>query len=244
MRVRAFLVLTLLSGTLALVGEAPAFAACHWVRVSYFQDGAVMHVLKRVCTGDEESPDTSAPPLDISAVPNAGHIACIGIAITTGVDWQDYCSSEEPLQVTPAMVAAALARVPLPPAGLIIQPPNGRTLVNFATNFYTKRDEFNRSVRLLGQRVELRITPAQFTWHFDDGQSTTTTTPGSPYPKLEITHDYLEKGGVHPSVDTTYTADFRVNGGGWQPVPGSVTIPGEAVAVEVVEASPILVGYQ
>ena len=125
----------------------------------------------------------------------------------------------------------------------MVQPPNGRTLVNFATNFYTEREEFTRRVQLLGQRVQLRITPAQFTWHFDDGESTTTTSPGAPYPKLEITHDYLRKGGVSPRVDTTYTAVFRVGGGGWQPVPGSVTIPGEAVDLEIVEASPLLVGY-
>ena len=126
---------------------------------------------------------------------------------------------------------------------LRVQPPNGRTLVNFATNFYTDREEFTRTVRLLGQRVRLRITPAQFTWHFDDGKSTTTSTPGAPYPKLEITHDYLEKGGVSPRVDTTYTAVFRVGGRAWQPVPGSVTITGEPVALEIVEASPLLVGY-
>ena len=131
----------------------------------------------------------------------------------------------------------------LPAAQLEVQPPNGRTLVNFATNFYTEREEFTRRVQLLGQRVQLRITPAQFTWHFDDGESTTTTSPGAPYPKLEITHDYLRKGGVSPRVDTTYTAVFRVGGGGWQPVPGSVTIPGEAVDLEIVEASPLLVGY-
>jgi hypothetical protein len=98
-------------------------------------------------------------------------------------------------------------------------------------------------VRLLGQRIELRITPNGFTWHFDDGESTTTTSPGSPYPGLEVTHDYLEATRVSPRVDTTYTAEFRVGGGSWQPVPGSVTIPGAAVRLEVVEASPILVGY-
>ena len=116
--------------------------------------------------------------------------------------------------------------------------------MNFATNFYTEREEFTRTVRLLGQRVRLRITPAQFTWHFDDGKSTTTSTPGAPYPKLEITHDYLQKGGVSPRVDTTYTAVFRVGGRAWQPVPGSVTITGEPVALEIVEASPLLVGYK
>jgi hypothetical protein len=34
-----------------------------------------------------------------------------------------------------------------------------------------------------------------------------------------------------------------VNGGPWLPVPDTVTIEGEPVALEVVEASPILVGY-
>ncbi len=116
--------------------------------------------------------------------------------------------------------------------------------MNFATNFYTERAEFTRTVQLLGQRVHLRITPAQFTWHFDDGETTTTTSAGAPYPKLEITHDYLEKGDVSPRVDTTYTAVFRVGGSAWQSVPGSVTIPGESVDLEIVEASPLLVGYQ
>jgi hypothetical protein len=106
-------------------------------------------------------------------------------------------------------VRTALGRVPIPASRVNIEPPNGRTLVNFATNFYTEREEFTRTVQQLGQRVELRITPAQFTWHFDDGESATTTTPGAPYPRLDVTHDYLESGEVSPSVDTTYTADFR-----------------------------------
>jgi hypothetical protein len=45
-------------------------------------------------------------------------------------------------------------------------------------------------------------------------------------------------------VDTTYSADWRVNGGAWQPVNGTVTIPGAPVALDVVEASPTLVGYR
>jgi hypothetical protein len=172
-------------------------------------------------------------------------MACLGAAALLRLSYADFCAAQTAERiVTPAVVARALRRVPLPASRLIVEPPNGRTLVNFATNFYTETETLDRTVRVLGQQVQFRITPAQFTWLFDDGETTTTTTPGSPYPNLEVTHDYLEKGDVHPRVDTTYTADFRVNSGGWQPVPGSVTIPGESVAVEVVEASPILVGYQ
>ncbi len=95
---------------------------------------------------------------------------------------------------------------------------------------------------LLGQRVELSITPTSFAWRFGDGKSTTTSGPGSAYPDLEITHNYLRKGRVTPSVDTTYTATYRVNGGPVQPVPGRVTIAGTAVPLRVVTARPQLVG--
>jgi hypothetical protein len=173
-----------------------------------------------------------------------GDAACVALAALMGIAAEEYCGGgERSPVVTGALVATALRRIPIPPAELNVQPPNGRTLVNFATNFYTDRDEFSRVVRLLGRRVELRITPAQFTWFFDDGESTTTSTPGSPYPHLDVTHEYLTKGGVSPRVDTTYSAVFRVGTGAWQPVPGSVTIPGASVALNVVEASPILVGY-
>jgi hypothetical protein len=168
------------------------------------------------------------------------------MAMDLGTSPDDFCIPSEKAhipEITSGLVRAALRRVPLPASELKVQPPNGRTLVNFATNFYTEREEFTRTVTLLGQEVDLRITPARFTWHFDDDETMTTARPGAPYPKLQVTHDYLEKGAVSPSVDTTYTADFRVNGGAWQPVPGSVTIPGESVALEVVEAQPTLVGY-
>ncbi len=145
-------------------------------------------------------------------------------------------------QLTSGMVAAAFERVPLPPSTLVVQPPNGRTLVNFDTNFYTETEPFTRAVTLLGQRVELSIRPTSFAWRFGDGESATTSSPGSAYPDLEITHNYLRKGRVTPSVDTTYTATYRVNGGPAQPVPGSVTIPGAAVPLRVVTARPQLVG--
>ena len=123
-----------------------------------------------------------------------------------------------------------------------MQPPNGRTLVNFETNFYTDDGEFTRTVHLLGQRVQLRIWPARFDWRFGDGASRWTASGGSPYPHLEITHRYLAKGRVAPRVDTTYAAQFRVGNGPWRDVAGTVTIPGEAEALRVVTARPVLVG--
>jgi hypothetical protein len=148
-----------------------------------------------------------------------------------------------PAAVTPSMALRALRRIDLPKSELVVQPPGGATLVNFATNFYTEQGEFTRTVRLLGQRVELRIWPSQFGWRFGDGRSLASASAGAPYPDLQITHEYATKGPVRPSVDTTYAAQFRVNGGPWRDVNGTVTIPGSPVRLRVRTATPVLVGY-
>jgi hypothetical protein len=170
---------------------------------------------------------------------------CVATAISVGEEPFSFCDipPDDPPEITPGMVAAAFARIPVPPSALEIQPPNGRTLVNFDTNFYTDTTPFDRTITLLGQRVDLHIVPSEFGWRFGDGDSMTTDEPGSPYPHLDVTHSYRTKGPVAPSVDTTYTATFRVNGGAWRAVPGSVTIPGAPVALEVLTATPTLVGY-
>ncbi len=47
---------------------------------------------------------------------------------------------------------------------------------------------------------------------------------------------------VHPSVETTYTARFRVEGGDWQDVGGTVTAAGPATVLRIAEATPLLSG--
>jgi hypothetical protein len=195
-------------------------------------------------TGEAE---ISAAPAGVSPVADLGTEVqgefCAGINYTPSCDPATAAAEPQPQGVvTNEMIASAFRRIPLPPSKLIVQPPNGRTLVNFATNFYTETGPFTRAVTLLGQRVELDITPAAYMWNFGDGGSTSTSSPGAAYPDLEVTHTYLRKGRVSPRVDTTYTATYRVNGGPAQPVPGSVTIAGGPVPLQVVTASPQLVG--
>ena len=74
----------------------------------------------------------------------------------------------------------------------------------------------------------------------------TTTEPGAAYPELAVTHRYVDaRVTVQPSVATTYTARFRVAGGGggeWQDVGGTVTASGPPTALRVAEAIPVLSG--
>ncbi|HET6624943.1 MAG TPA: hypothetical protein VFG63_01005, partial [Nocardioidaceae bacterium] len=121
--------------------------------------------------------------------------------------------------------------------------PADKTLVNFATIFYTEPEPFARTIRLLGQRVDVEARPQQYTWHHGDGTSHSTTSPGAPYPSKEITYSYTDAHTtVSPRVDVTYSARFRVNGGAWQDIAETVTIAGPATQLRISEATAVLSG--
>lgn len=139
------------------------------------------------------------------------------------------------------MIAAAFRRIPVPTPTLHIQPVKGRTLVNFKTNFYaTGGAPFTRTVTLLGQRVALRIRVDRYDFHFGDGRRLSTVQPGAPYPGLIDTHVYLRKGIVRPYLATVWAADYRVGGGPWQPVDGTVTKTGAPQRLRILTATPLL----
>ena len=240
-------VLVALAWAVPLTASAADGQSCHKEVRTMYVNGTLQTHLVMVCapaggtvpTATDED-DQDLPPTDSGLDP-----ICVSTAISNGVDPFVFCDipPNDPPPVTPGYVAAALARMPLPASTVEVQPPHGRTLVNFDTNFYTLTSPLDRTFRLLGQRVDLHIVPSQFGWRFGDGALAATDEPGSPYPELDVTHRYLRKGRVAPSVDTTYIATFRVNGGPWRDVPGSVTIPGAPVQLEVLTATPTLVGY-
>ena len=144
-------------------------------------------------------------------------------------------------QVTPGLVLDAIRRIGLPRLAVHIQP-QGKTLVNFDTNFYVTPQPFGRTITLLGQSVDVEATPTGYTWLHGDGTSATTTNPGGPYPTLDVTYAYRTAGSVAPYVQVTYSARFRVGGGGWQQIPGTVTVDGPPTNLVVAEGTGVLSG--
>jgi hypothetical protein len=164
------------------------------------------------------------------------------------LDWQACLTKQEARAfgaLTPGDVQRAFRRLTWPASPIIVQPPKGRTLVNFDTNFYTTNTApTTRTVTLIGQRVTIEATPVAYVWHFDAGVGDRSTSePGAPYPDLEVTYRYPRVGTVHPSVDTTYAGRYRVGNGTWQTIPDTLTVAGAPVDLEVVSATPHLVGY-
>jgi hypothetical protein len=127
---------------------------------------------------------------------------------------------------------------------MVIQPPDGRTLVNLETNFLTTTTKpTTQSIRLLGHGVDIEATPVDYLWHFGDGSTQEGSDPGAEYPDLRITHVYAEAGvTVNPSVDVTYQGRYRVDGGNWVPIPDTLTVAGTPVDLLVLSATPHLVG--
>lgn len=145
-------------------------------------------------------------------------------------------------QVTPGVALTALRHIGLPALQARTQPKD-KTLVNFPTIFYTEPEPFTRTVTLLGRPVLIQATPSSFTWHYGDGTTATTSTPGAPYPAKDVTHLYRDAHAtVQTSVDVTYTATFEVAGGPQQAIPGAVTISGPTAPLRISEATPVLSG--
>lgn len=141
------------------------------------------------------------------------------------------------------LVLRAFENLEWPASELEVQPPGGRTLVNLDTNFYTSNTEpTSIPVDLVQARVVVTAEPIAYRWRFGDGTTTTTTSPGAPYPDLDVAHVYETTDKVLVSVDTQYgAASFTVNGGPPEQIPSTIWISGEDQDLEVVEALPQLV---
>lgn len=132
--------------------------------------------------------------------------------------------------ITEADIQRAFSETPFATPTGSTQPPGGATLVNLRTYFTLTwpdqgyRPGQTRTLTLLGHTVDLHLTSPGHTYHFGDG-TTAGPTPslGGPYPTGDITHTYPHAGTVTPTATTTITADYRIDGGPWLPLPGHAT---------------------
>jgi hypothetical protein len=145
--------------------------------------------------------------------------------------------------LTLAMVQRAFRQLDFAKPEVRIQPEGTITLVNLPTYYRVQWPASGLSpaetttVTILGMNVRVRPTAQSYNYRFGDGARTgPVADPGGIYPTGNITHAYRDKGQVPASVTVTYTADFSVNGGPWQPVRDTVDITGPPTTIQVREA--------
>ena len=153
--------------------------------------------------------------------------------------------------VTMAMIREAFHLTKWATPQIATQPEGNITLVNLKT-FYRvgwSAEGFEPGEvdaldpgRMLGHQVEIRPRVQSFTYVFGDGTSSPPTTSlGGVYPKGDIVHSYVNSGQYAARVDVTWTADFRINGGAWAPIPDQAVVPGPVTQVTVKTAKAVLV---
>lgn len=144
-------------------------------------------------------------------------------------------------EVTEDVVIRAFNSRPLPSGEVGANPPDGRTLVNLETIFYTDQgvEEFALPLREINRVVQISATPIRYDWDFGAGEKSFGS-KGKAWEKglpmsAYNTYTYTETG----SFDVTLTIDYEVqfnDGAGWQTISEPITSqPSDPYEVQVLE---------
>ena len=125
---------------------------------------------------------------------------------------------------------------------LEIQPNRSWVLVNVETIAMTDAAQHVLSTQVLGVDVDVRVTPASFSWDFGDGSPAVVgTDPGAPWPDHTVAHVYQDAQEAVISLRTEWDAEFRPAGATvWFPVEGRAVTVATSDTIDVVTATPRL----
>jgi hypothetical protein len=151
-----------------------------------------------------------------------------------------------------ARIIDAFHLTPWATATVLTQPEGNTTLVNLPVyariswsvqGYQPGEIDTLDPASMFGLTVQIRPKVDHYTYVWGDG---TTTGPsrsdGGVWPTGDITHSYPSPGTYQARVDTTFTGDFRINGGPWTQIPDTVTITGPTTTITVHAAKAVLVG--
>lgn len=147
-------------------------------------------------------------------------------------------------ELTMAMIVEAFHRTDFALPETVIQPPDGKTLVNLPVYFELTWPEEGfepeevDTTTIAGHQVAIRPVLVGITYVTGDGSSIgPTTDTGGPYPDGGITHTYTSRAEVSPYISVEYGGQVSVDGGEWTTIPATATIDGEATALEVLTST-------
>ncbi|UNK69877.1 hypothetical protein [Microbacterium sp. H1-D42] len=157
---------------------------------------------------------------------------------------------EDPEEATPAIPEITITDLASfsPEPGILAGEPDNLGVAGLPTNFTTDADVHTQAGELFGFPIQVRFTPATYTFLYGDGESRASDTAGTSWDDLkqaqftptDTSHSYAERGTYDASVDVSYTAEIDL-GVGWFPIDGQLTITGATQEIRIYEAHTALV---
>ncbi|AYF98698.1 hypothetical protein D7I47_10825 [Protaetiibacter intestinalis] len=127
--------------------------------------------------------------------------------------------------------------------------PDGWVVVGLPANIYSLVDTQIVPGTLLGLPADVRFTPVGWNWDYGDGTTATLPTRGGTWSALGLrefdatpTSHVYERGGDYTiRLSITYRAEYRIDGGGFVPIAGTITLPANELYITAGGAKTVLV---
>jgi hypothetical protein len=150
--------------------------------------------------------------------------------------------------ITPVVTTREIAHL-VPAVGTQGMEPHGWMVVGLPTNFYAEVSPSVVSTTLLGSAAEVRFTPMSFLWDHGDGSTVTSENGGATWAALGVaefsetstSHVYNRPGEYSMSLTVQYTAEYRIGGSPWRPLPGTVPSLSPPISASAKTAETMLV---
>ena len=127
--------------------------------------------------------------------------------------------------------------------------PDGWVVVGLPANIYAIVDPQVVPGVLLGAPADVRFTPVGYRWDYGDGSSAVLGTKGGTWAALglrefdatETSHIYEAAGSYTIRLSIVYRAEYRISGGPFIPIAGTITLPANELYITAGGAKTVLV---
>ncbi len=157
------------------------------------------------------------------------------------------CDPRDGYDVT-VVTLADIARF-RPAPGIQRMEPDGWVVVGLPANIYSLVDRQLVPGTLLGMAADVRFTPVAWRWSYGDGATATLPTKGATWAALGLrefdatptSHVYQTAGSYTIRLDIVYRAEYRLDGGAFTPIAGTLALPANELHITASGAKTVLV---
>lgn len=136
-----------------------------------------------------------------------------------------------------------------PAPGIQRMEPDGWVVVGLPANIYSIVGVQIVPGELLGQSADVRFTPVAWRWNYGDGTAATLPTKGGTWQALGLrefdatptSHIYQRAGNYTIRLSIVYRAEYRIAGGPFVPIAGTITLPANELYITASGAKTVLV---